>query len=242
VVHRVIAGLAPGVPVIDVTHLIPRQDVRKGALALWRSAPWLAPGVILAVVDPGVGTSRRAVAVEVRQAGAVLVGPDNGLLLPAAHRLGPITGAVALAHHPVVGATFAGRDLFAPAAAQIATGVDPRALGEVVEAASLVGEPVPDAELLEGRARAEVLWVDRFGNAQLNLEWKDAETLATPMTLEVADSSYVVRCVWAYEDLEPGEIGLVVDSYGLMSISANRESASAITGAVVGDTVWVSQG
>ena len=100
IVHRVIAQLAPGVTVIDLTHQVPAHDVRAGALTLWRAAPWLAPGVILGVVDPGVGTSRRAVVIEVAGAGAVLVGPDNGLLLPAATSLGRLTAAVIAAPSP----------------------------------------------------------------------------------------------------------------------------------------------
>ena len=96
IVHRVIAAIDPGLRVIDISHQVPRQAVRAGALMLWRSAPWLAPGVILGVVDPGVGTSRRAVAFEVAEAGTAFVGPDNGLLLPAADRLGSISAAVEL--------------------------------------------------------------------------------------------------------------------------------------------------
>ena len=146
VVHAVLATHAPAADRIDLTHQIPAHDIRAGALTLWRAAPWLVPGVILGVVDPGVGTERRAVAIEVaggvagahpsgahsgdQTAGAhpapsptVLVGPDNGLLLPAAHLLGPITAAVELPPNPdAPGATFAGRDVFAPADGRAAAG------------------------------------------------------------------------------------------------------------------------
>src|SRR5262249_30521565 len=125
VVHRVIAGIDPSIPVIDLLHNIARHDVPTAAKALWRSAPWLAPGVLRGIVAPGVAGGRGAVVVCAREANASLVGPDNGRLLPAAPRLGEITDATALAHPPGLGATFAGRDIFAPAAAQIASGVDP---------------------------------------------------------------------------------------------------------------------
>ena len=240
VVHRVIAGIAPAVRVIDINHHVPRHDVLTGAKALWRAAPWLAPGVILGVVDPAVGTRRRAVAIQVTQAITTLVGPDNGLLLPAAHRLGPITSAVALAHHPGIGATFAGRDLFAPAAAQIAAGVDPSELGDPIDPETLAGDPIPEPrQKPDGTVEAEVLWIDRFGNAQLNLDWSRLQS-PIPATLTIGTNAYAVRCVGAYAELEPGEVGLVVDSYGLLSISLNGRSAADHTHLHAGDAVLLS--
>jgi S-adenosyl-L-methionine hydrolase (adenosine-forming) len=248
VVHRVINGIAPGTPIADLTHQIPPHDVRAGALALWRSAPWLAPGVVLAVVDPGVGTKRRPVAIAT-EAGAVLVGPDNGLLLPAALRLGPITVAVELEKKDATerGSTFDGRDLFGPAASRIATGVDMRSLGAQIEPGSLRGDPVPEAEREAGGAvRTEVLWVDRFGNAQLNVRPPDVSHLGSVVDVRTRKRKWRARRVSAYGDLrerrpgKPAEVGLVHDSYGFLSISLNRESAAAFTGLRTGQTVWLT--
>jgi S-adenosylmethionine hydrolase len=244
VVHRVIAGSAPGVAVVDITHQIPPHDVRTGALVLWRCAPWLVPGVILAVVDPGVGTDRAAVAVTVGEAGATLVGPDNGLLPAAARSLGAITSAVDLAHHPTGrGATFAGRELFAPAAARIAGGADPRTLGASRDPATLQPSPVP--VLLESPsadpALAEVLWVDRFGNAQINISAHDPTWRHDSIDLCAATGQWRARWAHTYADLQPGEIGLVHDSYDLLSVSLNGSSAAALTGLRAGDPVSLSR-
>lgn len=158
---------APAVRVIDVTHQVPAQDVRRGAAVLAQTVPWLPPAVHLAVVDPGVGTDRRGVAVVTRR--GILVGPDNGLLPPAADALGGITGAYELAdpafHLPRVTTTFHGRDVFAPVAARLCLGLDPAALGPPL--ADLVRLPVPAVHIGPGWLRAEVLTVDGFGNVQL---------------------------------------------------------------------------
>ncbi len=241
--HRVIAGRAPGIEVIDLTHQIPVYDVRAGALTLWRAAPWLVPGVVLAVVDPGVGTMRRAVAIEVARAGAVFVGPDNGLLLPAATSLGPVTSVVELPNLLVAGrgATFAGRDVFAPAAAELALGVELRRLGAAIDPAGLVGEPVPRPEVEPGgRLRAEVLWVDHFGNAQLNA--RPADLAALGPVVEVATGrgpTWPARLVAAYAELTSDEVGLVIDSYGLLALSCHGSPAAARIGLRTGDPVWL---
>jgi S-adenosyl-L-methionine hydrolase (adenosine-forming) len=244
VVHRVIAAHAPGVTVIDITHQIPAHDPRAGALTLWRAAPWLVPGVILAVVDPGVGTVRRAVALEVASAAAALIGPDNGLLLPAATSLGSITTAVELAFPGTAaagrGATFAGRDLFAPAAAALAAGADLRRLGSVIDPAGLAGEPVPAPEPGPGGGlQAQVLWVDHFGNAQLNAGPADADHLGPLLALTASGYSGPVRRVAAYADLDPSEVGLVNDSYGLLAIACRDASAASRLGLRAGDPVWL---
>jgi S-adenosyl-L-methionine hydrolase (adenosine-forming) len=243
VVHRVIAGLAPGVRVVDINHNVAPHDVRFGALTLWRTAPWLAPGVILAVVDPGVGTNRRPVAITVSRANVVLVGPDNGLLLPAALHLGPITAAVELDQIEIDrGATFAGRDLFAPAAARIATGADPNGLGVAIDPQTLQGEPVPScAREMDGSLRTEVLWVDRFGNVQLNAGPREAGILGAEIDIRTHTGLWQGRLSRAYAELQPDELGLIRDSYDLMSISLNAASAAELTGAVPGDTVWLSR-
>jgi S-adenosyl-L-methionine hydrolase (adenosine-forming) len=251
IVHRVIRGLAPEVTVIDLTHQIPAHDVRAGALALWRSAPWLAPGVVVAVVDPGVGTTRRAVAVEAAGGSLVLVGPDNGLLAPAAHVGGTPTRAVALTdpawHLPggsgagqERGATFDGRDVFAPVAAHLCTGVDLAELGDPFDPADLVGGGLVLASA--GAARVarlgldvEVLWVDRFGNAQLGVRPATIDALGPRVA--VRPSGRVAIRARGYADLAAGQLGLITDSAGLVALCLDRASAADVLGLVAGTTV-----
>ena len=243
-VHAVLDTHAPGVTTIDVTHSIPPHDVRAGALTLWRAAPWLAPAVILAVVDPGVGTQRRAVALDVPAAGTVLVGPDNGLLLPAALLLGRITTAVELPPAPdAPGATFHGRDIFAPAAGRVAAGTPVEELGRLIETASLLGEPVPEPVRLDDRPRAEapgveaeVLWVDRFGNAQLNATADPRAPDRWEATTR-AEGAHAVRIVSSYGEIAPDQVALVIDSYGRLSVCCDRASAASRLGLHAGDIV-----
>lgn len=242
VVHAVIARLAPGVTTVDLTHQIPRHDIRAGALTLWRAGEWLAPGVVLGVVDPGVGTARRAVAIEVRSAAAVFVGPDNGLLLPAALRLGEATAAVELDDNPAAkGATFAGRDVFAPAAARAAAGTPVAELGRAIDPAGLLGDPIPEPAPQGGEVMTEVLWIDHFGNAQLNITPFHARHLlgGDVTRVRTGRGTVPVRMVASYGEIEPDRTALVVDSYGFLALCRNRGSAAAAHSLAVGQTVWL---
>ncbi|MFF5214895.1 S-adenosyl-l-methionine hydroxide adenosyltransferase family protein [Micromonospora sp. NPDC000442] len=167
--HGVIARVAPALRVIDVTHLVPPGDVRRGAAVLAQTVPHLPPGVHVAVVDPGVGTSRRGVALGTPA--GLLVGPDNGLLLDAAEALGGVNGAVELTNPrwlaPRVSATFHGRDVFAPVAARLALGAPLAEAGPPVDPATLVRLPEPLVRRLPDGFVAEVVMVDHFGNVQL---------------------------------------------------------------------------
>lgn len=237
--------LAPSAAVVDLTHHVPRQDVRAGALTLWRCLPWIPPGVVVAVVDPGVGTARRAVAVEVGVHGGplVFVGPDNGLLYPALAAAGGPTRAVALTdpayHLPAPGPTFAGRDVFAPAAAHLCLGVDLDDLGPRVDPGSLAGEAVPAATAGAGELVAQVLWADTYGNLQLSAPAVDAATLGSRLALVGAAPLPSVRRVATFADLSPGELGLLVDSYGMLALCVNRGSARLATGLEPGDRVVI---
>ena len=253
IVHRVVHSIAPTVKVIDLTHQIPAHDVRAGALTLWRCAPWLHDSVVLAVVDPGVATSRRPVAIEVAGSGTVLVGPDNSLLLPSAHALGPITSAVGLeqpepARHrpPGSGSTFDGRDLFAPVAARIASGDSTvRAAGDQIDPASLIGDPVPLAVPENGGwLRCQVLWVDRFGNAQLNARPEDLAELGNPMVVVTRSGAAPrpARPATAFAELGDDELGLLTDSYGLIALVFNALPAAERLGIGEGDTVLIGSG
>lgn len=231
VVKSVVRSIAPHAVVIDVTHDIPPHDVRAGSLALARSVQYLAPGVVLAVVDPGVGTSRRAVAVEVGDDGeGVFVGPDNGLLAGAVAMAGGATRAVELTnadyHLEAPGPTFAGRDIFGPVAAHLCNGVDLLELGEPVDALGLMPGILPLSRDEDGGIAAEVLWVDRFGNAQLNVDPEDIAPWGDRVAVLWGNQRRTARRATTYGDLKPGEVGLVVDSYGLVSVAIDRGSAS----------------
>jgi S-adenosylmethionine hydrolase len=245
IVHSVIRTLAPEVAVIDVTHEVAAHDVRAGGLALARSAQYLAPGVVLAVVDPGVGSERRGVAVEVGDGASVLVGPDNGLLAPAVALVGGATRVVeltSLEHRlEAPGPTFDGRDVFAPAAAHLCLGVPLDALGPEVDPATLrpgvLPLPQPEAEGLG----TEVLWVDRYGNVQLNVGPDDLDLLGPwdhdVVTVRVDDRERTAHRVRAYADLDGGRLGLAVDSYGLLALVLDRRSAADELGLRAGDAV-----
>jgi S-adenosylmethionine hydrolase len=235
VVHSVIRSLAPHAAVVDLTHEIPPHDVRAGALCLARAVQYLCPGVVLAVVDPGVGTARRAVALEVGAGQSFLVGPDNGLLAPAVAMVGGADRAVSLTNAeyqiPAPGPTFAGRDVFAPAAAHLCNGVDLYELGEPVDTSSLLPAVMPVPHLDGDTLSAEVLWVDRYGNAQLNVGAEDLEGWGERIGLRWGDGeSRTARWVHAYDDLTPTDIGLLVDSYGLVTVSVARGSAASRLG------------
>ena len=231
VVHSVIRSIAPHVAVVDVTHGVPAHDVRAGALALVRSVQYLAPGVVLAVVDPGVGTERRAVAVEVGDGAAAFVGPDNGLLAPAVAMVGGATRAVELTNSeyqlPTPGPTFAGRDVFGPAAAHLCNGVDMAELGPEVDPLTLRPGLLPLTRVEEGRLVGEVLWVDHFGNVQLNVAPDEIDAMGERVTLRWgAEQVRTARRAIAYGALKAGEVGLVVDSYGLVSVALDQRSAA----------------
>lgn len=246
VVKSVIRSIAPEVAVVDVTHDIAPHDVRAGGLALARSAQYLVPGVVLAVVDPGVGGTRRAVAVEVGEGTSVLVGPDNGLLAPAVAMVGGASRAVELTaehyHLASAGPTFAGRDVFAPSAAHLCLGADLEDVGTPIPVQTLVPGVVPVSRTDGDQIHAEVLWIDRFGNLQLNLDPNELEPLGEALRLTAGDMGRNAVRVSSYSDLEGGELGVLVDSYGLVAIAVNRGSAAMELSCVEGDSITVESG
>jgi S-adenosylmethionine hydrolase len=244
VVKGVIRTIAPHAAVIDLTHDIAPHDVRAGALALARSVQYVPPGVVLAVVDPGVGTERRAVAVEVGGGSGVLVGPDNGLLAPAVAMSGGAGRAVELTdpayHLPSPGPTFAGRDVFAPVAAHLCAGVDLTDLGREIDPVTLLPGIVPLTRQEGDDLVGEVLWVDRFGNAQLNVDPEEVAAMGDVVTLRWSDKTRTAHRARTYDELGAGRIGLVVDSYGLLSVALARRSASDELRLNAGDAVTLS--
>ncbi len=246
VVKSVIRGLAPEVVVVDITHDIAPHDVRAGGLALARSAQYLVPGVVLAVVDPGVGSDRRAVAVEVGDGTSVLVGPDNGLLAPAVAMVGGATRAVELTaehyHLGSPGPTFAGRDVFAPVAAHLCSGAGLEDVGTPIPVHSLIPGVVPVGRAGDDRIDAEVLWIDRFGNLQLNLDPADIEPLGDVLRLTAGGVGRNARRVNCFSDVGSGDLGVLVDSYGLVAVAVNRGSAAMELNCEEGDSITVESG
>jgi hypothetical protein len=226
VVHGVIARIAPEVHVLDITHGIAQGDVRAGALALLRSVQYVPEGVALAVVDPGVGTSRRAIAA--RTGWGYFVGPDNGLLAPAVVMVGGADRIVSIENPelrlPAGGTSFDGRDLFGPAAAVLADGqADLDDLGPGVDPETVTPLMLPLAEHDPGSVRGEVLWIDHFGNAQTNIAPEDLQRVgAQPgeeLVVRIGTAEYQLSWVTSYGDVDPGEGLLHADSYGQIAVA-----------------------
>jgi len=246
VCHGVMLGIAPHIRVIDVHHNIVRQDIRHGAVVLRQTAPFLPEAIHLAVVDPSVGSKRRAIAIETRW-GEVFVGPDNGLLVPAALARGGIKAAYELSdarfHLTPVSRTFQGRDVFAPAAAHLANGTSPSDLGEVVPPDDLVSLDIPEAWIHDDHLHAEVLQIDRFGNLQLNFARDVLEKIDLPegSLLEVRLEGHRLRVPFGatFADVKAGEFVLVEDSYHQLSLAINKGDAAGKLRATLGSTVIV---
>ena len=226
--HGVLATLAPEARVIDITHQVPPQHVRRGAVALAQTVPYLPEAVHVAVVDPGVGTRRRGVVVSAAQ--GVLVGPDNGLLLPAADALGGVHAAYELAASAyrlsTTSATFHGRDIFAPAAAHLARGIAPEEFGPAVD--DLVQLPEQPVTARPHQLRAEVLTVDGFGNVSLAASAADLNTAAFPGPVRVRCGEKVLPASLGrtFADVPTGAAVLLIDSSGRPAIAINGGSAA----------------
>jgi S-adenosylmethionine hydrolase len=235
--HGVIARIAPQIRVIDVTHQIPPADVRRGAAVLAQTVPYLPTAVHVAVVDPGVGTARRAIAL--RTPNGLLVGPDNGLLPWAAEALGGVVEAVALTSpvwFPEISATFHGRDVFAPAAARLALGADLTEGGPLLDPAELVRLPDPRVAVGPGWLAAEVLTIDRFGNVQLAAT--AAELAGLGRTVRV-NGVPAVRGE-TFGTVPPGGLVVLLDSAGLVAIAVNGGRAVDLLGVSPGELLRIS--
>jgi S-adenosylmethionine hydrolase len=241
VCHGVMKRIAPEAEIIDITHGVAPQAVLQGALTLANTLPYMPPGVHLAVVDPGVGTGRRALALRGAD-GRFFVGPDNGLLLPAAEGLGGIESAHELTNPAYmlepVSRTFHGRDVFSPAAAHLATGLDPGELGPPVDPETLVRLDLPKPDVSRGRVRATVVDVDRFGNVQLNLRREHLEQAGIVpgrrVELELSLDRYYAVAARTFADARRGDIVLFEDSYRNVAIAINGGNASEMFGAKPG--------
>jgi S-adenosylmethionine hydrolase len=229
----VIARIAPSTRMIDVTHRVPPQNVRRGAGVLAQTVPWLPPAVHLAVVDPGVGTDRRGLCLVTNE--SVLIGPDNGLLVPAAEALGGPVAAYQLDDPtywlPVISATFHGRDVFAPVAAHLCTGVDPSALGPQLPLDSLVQLPAPAVTVGVGRITADVQTVDSFGNVQLAATADDlAAAGISPgdrAFVHIGPAARPALVAMTFGDVGLGELVVYLDAAGYAAVAVNGGSAAS---------------
>lgn len=239
----VIAGISPSTTVVDLTHDVPGFRIEAGAEILRHATRYMPSNAIfLAVVDPGVGTKRTGLAL---QAGdAYLVGPDNGLLIPAAEALGGISAAVALTNpeyqiHPVSN-TFHGRDVFSPAAAHLAAGVEMEKLGENVDPDDLIRISVPEAgeDDGEGGLLVRILSVDRYGNARLSVMQENAGLeYGQSLKIDAGDGVMSVRYVETFGSANAGELILVPDSHWRLSLAINTGNAAQALALGVGDRV-----
>ena len=245
VVHGVIARIAPTTRIIDITHGIDHGDIHGGAMALTRAVQYMPDGVLLAIVDPGVGTDRRAIAA--RTPTGYFVGPDNGLLAPAVAMVGGADLIVSLEETlyqlPAEGGTFAGRDVFGPAAAVLASGqAEIEDLGPTLDSGSISPLLIPLAEPAgNGAVRGSVLWVDTFGNIQFNVAPDDLDALGMSLGDDVVVSFNMeeTRIPWrsTYGDVDEGEPVVHVDSHGQIAIAVRGGRADDAFDFGVGDTV-----
>ncbi len=235
VCHGVIATIAPEARIIDLTHGIPRGAVRQGALVLRNALPYIPAGVHVAVVDPQVGTERRAVALRCHD-GRLLVGPDNGLLSLAAEASGGVELAVDVTRssHRLepVSATFHGRDVFAPVAAHLAAGAEPADAGDPLDPEALERLALPEPRVEEdGTVVAHALTTDRFGNVALDVshEWLAGTglTLGGGAEIEVGGEPYLAVYAVTFADVRPGELILYEDAYRMLAVAINRGDAAA---------------
>jgi S-adenosylmethionine hydrolase len=240
VLHGIIARHAPWVRVIDVTHLVPPGEVSRGAAVLAQAVGHLPPAVHVGVVDPGVGTGRRAVAVGTP--GGLLVGPDNGLLTGAAEALGGIDAAVRLTEAswflPDVSMTFHGRDVFAPVAARLAAGVPLADAGPAIDPASLVRLPDPIVVVGDGYLEAEVLTVDRFGNVQLAAPGSALDMLGGQLLVGGVRATRAAT----FADGQPGRLIVYIDSAGKVALAVNGGRAVVALAVTPGDVLRLTTG
>jgi len=246
--HGVIKRIAPEAQIIDITHGIPPQQVLQGALVLANTVPYMPLGAHLAVIDPGVGSARRPLALRDRN-GRFFVGPDNGLLIPAAERAGiEAVHELANAEYALetVSRTFHGRDLFAPAAAHLACGLELEELGPPLDPDALVRLDLPSPDLRPDRIGATILYVDAFGNIVLNLTREHVAAAGivpgTQVELDLAGERVYAVAARTFADARPGDIMLFEDSYRNMSIAISNGNAAEMLHARAGQSLRINVG
>ncbi len=237
VCHGVIRQIHPDAEIVDITHGIERYAVRQGALVLRNTLPYMPAGVHVAVVDPQVGTERRALALSTNDA-RVLVGPDNGLLSLAWERCGGVDRAVDITRSPhrlePVSATFHGRDIFAPVAAHLAAGAELADAGDPLDPDTLQRVELPEPRDDDGAVVAHALVIDHFGNVGLNVDHDRLAgtgiTLGARVEVEAAGESYTATYAQTFADVSPGELIVYQDAYRTLALAINRGNASGTLG------------
>ena len=250
VVKAVIRESAPHVVVIDLTHGITPFDTRGASLSLARAVPYLTEGIVIAAVDPGASSERRLVAVEVAGGAGIFIGPDNGVLAPGVALAGGAERAVVLdrdeLHLATPGTTFVARDVFAPIAALLANGEDLFDVGTEIDPSLLLPGIVPIPREENGGFECEVLWVDRFGNCQLNVSLDDLETSwAAPVQrvrVLFGDTTRNFVVAQSFAEMGQGAAGLVIDSSGLLCVGVDSGSATEQLGLGEGQQVTLQPG
>jgi S-adenosyl-L-methionine hydrolase (adenosine-forming) len=234
VCHGVIRGIHPDAQIVDITHGVERYAVRQGALVLRNTLPYMPVGVHVAVIDPQVGTERRALALRTVD-GRVLVGPDNGLLSLAWERCGGIDLAVDVTRSPhrlePVSATFHGRDIFSPVAAHLARGAELADAGDQLDQDELQIVRLPEPRVEDGTLVGHALVVDRFGNVALNVDHDDMAgtgiTLGGTVEIEAGGELYLATYAQTFADVRPGELLIYEDAYRTLAVAINRGDAAA---------------
>jgi S-adenosylmethionine hydrolase len=252
----VILGIAPDAQVVDISHSVAKYEVRDGAFLLWCALPWMPVGFHVAIVDPGVGTARRPIAIRVGR-GDILLGPDNGLLAPAARRLGGVAEARALTESRLwldrVSGTFHGRDIFSPVAAHLATGTPFEQVGQPVSQADLVDLVIPSPSIRDGGLDSSVVYIDSFGNARLAGDQTDLAAAVGPLDprrpLRVAISGdryapieLTVRWARTFGDVPAGSPLLYEDSFGRLALADNQGDIARRLGLARDRTVRIEPG
>jgi S-adenosylmethionine hydrolase len=238
----VILGIAPDAQIIDISHEVRKFAIRDGALLLWSALPYLPVGTHVAVVDPGVGTSRRPIAIRVKR-GDTLIGPDNGLLLPATDRLGGAVEARLLENDrfrlPTVSSSFHGRDIFAPAAAHLAAGARFADLGRTLPVDDLVRLTIGEPSFAPGALETAIVYIDTFGNVKLAGTLADLATAlgpvrpGDPLQVEIGGPHGRSRATEhpvfgsTFADVPVGHTLLYEDSYGRLCLADNQGDFAA---------------
>lgn len=243
--HGVIGQIAPTARIVDITHDVPPGDIRRGAVVLSQTAGYLPPAVHVAVVDPGVGTARRAIAIQAP--GGMLVGPDNGLLIWAAEVLGGIERAVNLTnadyHRRPVTSTFHGRDIFGPVGAHLASGVELAELGQWLDPAQLQTLRRPAVVADPGLIRCEVLTADRFGNIQTSANAASADTaglrVGTELELVAGEATHRLTYGGTFATVERDQLVCYLDSAGYLSVAVNGGNAASRLRLLQGDPLEI---
>jgi S-adenosyl-L-methionine hydrolase (adenosine-forming) len=246
--HAVMSRIAPGSRIVDLSHGVPPLDVLAGALLLVDSLPYVSEdAVVVAIVDPNVGKDRD-IALETKS-GRLLVGPDNGLLIPVSASLGGIERGFEITAEQIiiqpVAPSFHARDVLCPAAAHLAAGMAIEELGPALDPGTLVQLSVPEPVVEAGKVQGEVLDMNRFGNVELNVREEHLAAAGLDgldqLAIEAASGSARARRATTYADVDPDEYGVFVDHRRWLAvIRGNPGNAAAGLGVQVGDLVWIT--